>query len=134
MATTGRYSSPQQSEPPVYANATAFPSQQNKNNPTITTTYNPKPANFPRSFKKKMLDKPFPPCYNGYIIIEMKKKMNKRFKTGDMIQIGSRKENVALVLGPAFTSEVEGGMWWVQRVETGKPIMIFQSQIIKVIS
>jgi len=27
------------------------------NNPTITTTYNPKPANFPRSFKKKMLDK-----------------------------------------------------------------------------
>jgi len=104
------------------------------NNPTITTTYNPKPANFPRSFKKKMLDKALTPCYNGYIIIEMKKKMNKRFKTGDMIQIGSRKENVALVLGPAFTSEVEGGMWWVHRVETGKPIMIFQSQIIKVIS
>jgi hypothetical protein len=81
-----------------------------------------------------MLDKPFPPCYNGYIIIEMKK-MNKRFKTGDMIQIGSRRENVALVLGPAFTSEVEGGMWWVQRVETGKPIMIFQNaSLIKVIS
>ena len=40
------------------------------NNPTITTTYNPKPANIPRSFKKKMLDKPFPPCYNGNIIIE----------------------------------------------------------------
>ena len=80
-----------------------------------------------------MLDKSLPSCYNGNIIIEMKK-MNKRFKTGDMIQIGSRKENVALVLGPAFTSEVEGGMWWVQRVETGKPIMIFQSQIIKVIA
>ena len=52
-----------------------------------------------------------------------------------MIQIGSRKENVALVLGPAFTSEVEGGMWWVQRVESGKPIMIFQNaSLIKVIS
>ncbi len=108
---------------------------KNKNNPTITTTCNPKPANFPRSFKKKMLDKPFPPCYNGNIIIEMKKKMNKRFKTGDMIQIGSRKENIALVLGPAFTSEVEGGMWWVQRVESGKPIMVFQNaSLIKVLA
>ena len=63
------------------------------------------------------------------------KKMNKRFKTGDMIQIGSRRENVALVLGPAFPSEVEGGMWWVQRIETGKPIMIFQNaSLIKVIA
>ena len=60
--------------------------------------------------------------------------MNKRFKTGDMIQIGSREENVALVLGPAFSSEVEGGMWGGQRVETGKPIMIFQNaSLIKVI-
>ena len=59
--------------------------------------------------------------------------MNKRFKTGDLIQIGSREENIALVLGAAFPSEVEGGMWWVQRVETGKPIMVFQSPIIKVL-
>ena len=60
--------------------------------------------------------------------------MNKRFKTGDMIQIGSRRENVALVLGPAFSSEVEGGMWWVQRVESPAPIMIFQNaSLIKVI-
>ena len=82
-----------------------------------------------------MLDKPFPPCYNGNIIIEMKKKMNERFKTGDMIQIGSRKENIALVLVPDFTCEVEGGMWWVQRVESGKPIMVFQNAIlIKVIA
>ena len=81
-----------------------------------------------------MLDNPLPPCYNGNIIIEMKKKMNKRFKTGDMIQIGSRKENIALVLGPAFTSEVEGGMWWVQRVESGKPIMLYKYPIIKVIA
>ena len=80
-----------------------------------------------------MLDKALAPCYNTYITIEKERKMNERFKTGDMIQIGSREENVALVLGPAFPSEVEGGMWWVQRVETGKPIMIFQSQIIKVI-
>ena len=63
----------------------------------------------------------------------MKKKMNKRFKTGDMIQIGSRKENIALVLGPAFTG-MAGGRWWVQRVESGKPIMIFQNaSLIKVI-
>ena len=54
-------------------------------------------------------------------------KVNKRFKTGDMIQIGSREENVALVLGPAFSSEVEGGMWWVQRIETGHPIMLCQN-------
>ena len=82
-----------------------------------------------------MLDNPFLPCYNGNIIIEMKKKMNKRFKTGDMIQIGSREGNVALVLGPAFTSEQEGGMWWVQRVESGRPIMVFQNaQLIKVIA
>ena len=60
--------------------------------------------------------------------------MNERFKTGDLIQIGSRESNVALVLGPAFTSEVEGGMWWVKRFEADNPIMIFQSQIIKVIS
>ena len=60
--------------------------------------------------------------------------MNKRFKTGDMIQIGSREENIALVLGPAFSSEVEGGMWWVQRVESAAPIMIFQNaSLIKVI-
>ena len=60
--------------------------------------------------------------------------MNERFKTGDLIQIGSRESNVALVLGPAFPSEVEGGMWWVKRLETDKPIMVFQSSIIKVIS
>ena len=59
--------------------------------------------------------------------------MNKRFKTGDMIQIGSRENNVALVLDPAFTGGA-GGMWWVQRVESGRPIMVFQSPIIKVIA
>ena len=60
--------------------------------------------------------------------------MNKRFKTGDMIQIGARENNVALVLGPAFTG-MAGGMWWVQRVGTGKPLMIFQNaSLIKVIS
>ena len=81
-----------------------------------------------------MLDNPSPTWYNGYIIIEMKKeKMNKRFKTGDMIQIGSRENNVALVLGPAFTG-VAGGMWWVQRIESNAPIMIFQNaSLIKVI-
>jgi len=26
------------------------------NNPTITTTYNPKPAKYPRSLRKKILD------------------------------------------------------------------------------
>ena len=84
--------------------------------------------------KKKVLDNRENFWYNGNIIIEIEREMNKRFKTGDLIQIGSRKENIALVLGPAFTSEVEGGMWWVQRVETGKPIMVFQSPIIKVVA
>ena len=61
--------------------------------------------------------------------------MNERFKTGDMIQIGSRKENIALVLGPAFPSKVEGGMWWVHRIESGKPIRIFQNaSLIKVLA
>jgi len=51
-----------------------------------------------------------------------------------MIQIGARENNVALVLGPAFTG-MAGGMWWVQRVESGRPIMIFQNaSLIKVIS
>ena len=82
-----------------------------------------------------MLDKPFPPCYNGYIIIEMKKKMNKRFETGNMIQIGSRKENIALVLGPAWSDPATGGMWWVHRIESGKPIRIFQNaSLIKVLA
>jgi len=188
IATTGRYSSPQQSEPPSCANATALLSQQNKNNPTITTTYDPKPANFPRSFKKKMLDNPSPTWYNGYIIIEMREKwrikqsklsmaeqrtrllkvatgaiapmpsvrarssvvvmarisakvmkgeqqMNKRFETGNMIQIGSRKENIALVLGPAWSAPATGGMWWVHRIESGKPIRIFQNaSLIKVLA
>ena len=73
-ATTRRYSSARLPALSSCVCATAYPSQQKINNPTITTTYSPKPANFPRSFKKKMLDKPFPPCYNGNIIIEMKKK------------------------------------------------------------
>jgi hypothetical protein len=61
--------------------------------------------------------------------------MNRRFKTGDMIQIGARENNIALVLGPAYTGGRSGGMWWVQRVESGAPIMIFQNgSLIKVIS
>jgi len=61
--------------------------------------------------------------------------MNKRFKTGDMIQIGSRESNIALVLGPAWAAPATGGMWWVQSVETGRPIRIFQNeQLIKVVS
>ena len=63
--------------------------------------------------------------------------MNKRFKTGDLIQVGTRKERnfTALVLGPAFSDEKTGGMWWVHRIETGKPIKLFQNaSLIKVIS
>jgi len=52
-----------------------------------------------------------------------------------MIQIGSRESNIALVLGPAWSDPATGGMWWVQGVETGRPIRIFQNaSLIKVIS
>jgi hypothetical protein len=61
--------------------------------------------------------------------------MNKRFKTGDMIQIGAFESNSALVLGKAYDSEETGGMWWVLRVESNKPIRIFQNaRLIKVVS
>ena len=56
--------------------------------------------------------------------------MNKRFKTGDMVQMGSRKENTALVLGKAM----DGGWWALPTLsKTGSPIIIFQSSIMKVI-
>ena len=57
--------------------------------------------------------------------------MHKRFKTGDMIQMGSRKENLALVLGKG----PDGG-WMALPVlsKTGTPIIVFQSSIMKVIS
>ena len=46
----------------------------NKNTSTITTTYNTKPAKYPRSLEKKMLDKALTPCYNIYITIEKERK------------------------------------------------------------
>tara|TARA_A100001515_G_C4412855_1_gene157702 strand:+ start:45 stop:218 length:174 start_codon:yes stop_codon:yes gene_type:complete len=57
--------------------------------------------------------------------------MYKRFKTGDMIQMGSRKENLALVLGKG----PDGG-WMALPVlsKTGTPIIVFQSSIMKVVS
>ena len=63
--------------------------------------------------------------------------MNKRFKTGDVIQIGSRESNTALVLGPAWSAPATGGMWWVlftnKKVEN--KIKLFQNaSLIKVIS
>lgn len=60
--------------------------------------------------------------------------MGKRFRTGDLIQIGNRKENIALVLGPAFRDDVAGGMWWAHVIATGRPIMVFQSSIIRVVA
>ena len=57
--------------------------------------------------------------------------MSKRFKTGDMIQMGSRKENLALVLGPG-----PNGGWLALPTlsKTGTPIIVFQSPIMKVVS
>ena len=80
---------------------------------------------------KKRLDKAATPCYNGNIIIKREKKMNKRFKTGDMVQMGSRKENTALILGKG----PDGGWLALPTMSrTGTPIIIFQSSIMKVVS
>jgi hypothetical protein len=57
--------------------------------------------------------------------------MNKPFKTGDMVQMGSRKENTALVLGKG----PDGGWLALPTMSrTGTPIIIFQSSIMKVVS
>tara|TARA_R110002074_G_scaffold244292_3_gene416054 strand:- start:780 stop:953 length:174 start_codon:yes stop_codon:yes gene_type:complete len=57
--------------------------------------------------------------------------MNKRFKTGDLIQMGSREENLALVLGKG-----PSGGWLALPTlsKTGTPIIVFQSSIMKVVS
>jgi len=74
-----------------------------------------------------MLDKPFPPWYNGNIIIEMKKKMNKRFKTGDMIRFG---KFYGVVLGEDGNHP---GMWRVlPHKEGSRVIRIFQNRAIEV--
>jgi hypothetical protein len=80
---------------------------------------------------KKRLDKADSPCYNTNITIKREKNMNKPFKTGDMVQMGSRKENTALVLGKG----PDGGWLALPTMSrTGTPIIIFQSSIMKVVS
>ena len=76
-----------------------------------------------------MLDKPFPPCYNGNIIIEKKEKMKtyQRFKTGDLIKFG---KFYGVVLGE---DNNHPGMWRVlpQKKES-RVIRIFQNLAIEV--
>ena len=80
---------------------------------------------------KKRLDNALSPCYNTNITIKREKNMNKPFKTGDMVQMGSRKENTALVLGKG----PDGGWLALPTMSrTGTPIIIFQSSIMKVVS
>lgn len=82
-------------------------------------------------YLKKRLDNALSPCYNTIITIKREKNMNKPFKTGDMVQMGSRKENTALVLGKG----PDGGWLALPTMSrTGTPIIIFQSSIMKVVS